>query len=931
MLKHFFFIASLWLLSLTVFAQTVQRDPAIRYGKLPNGLTYYVRHNAEPKGQAEFYIAQNVGSMQEEDNQRGLAHFLEHMCFNGTTNFPDKNLINYLGSIGVQFGRNLNAYTSFDATVYNISAVPVSREGIVDSCLLVLHDWSHDLLLQDKEIDAERGVIHEEWRTGDASERMFTTLLPQVYPDSRYGQRMPIGTMEVVDNFPYQTLRDYYRTWYRPDLQAVLVVGDVDADLVVEKIRTTFADVQLPAERAERVFLPVADNKAPLVGMVSDKEQTVNQLMIMWKQQPMPVELKSTPDYYVYNTIKQAISQMFNLRIAEIMQKPNPPFLNTRFGVYDFLVSKTREAATLSIIYSDGGLEPALNTAMTELMRAVRFGFTFGEFERFRTEYLRAYEQSYIEREKRTSNEYVEEYVSNFIDNEPIPGIEFEYSLIQQIMQSDQLLDMINQTMRELVTDDNMVVCQMMTAGEAEKGLEKQQLLSMIEKVKGSEVEAYVDETIDRPLLAEVPSQGRLVKEEDGAYGSRVLTLSNGVRVVMRATDFQADEIQMMGFRPGGFHSFEDADVEQSCWVGALHARMGMGDFSAIDLRKVLSGKNVSVDVDLSNDYDRVSGSASVRDVETMLQLLTMNFMPQRIDEEALAAFCQRQRQMLENQDADPRKVFNDSLRTMLTTNKDRLVLMHPEMVDRIDVSRVKALYDSRYDHADGFTFLFVGNVDDEKVKDLIVQYIGSLPVKGVEDSFVNRHDAFRRGVHENVFRRPLEMDRSTVCIGWQGAVECNMQNDILMDALTQAMQQILLDKMREEAGATYSPMVGGNVEFNAFGDEASLFVYFETSPAMRDRLVGIAHSELARVASEGVSAEQIEKTQQLLLKNYTEGQRKNSSMMAYLNCLYCYGREFNVGYADAVKALTSDKVRDFARMLLDRNNVIMVSMSPEK
>ncbi|MCF0184075.1 MAG: insulinase family protein [Bacteroidaceae bacterium] len=932
-LSSLFVLAAL-LLATSVSAQRQVRleplpmDTAVRYGVLPNGLTYYVRHNAEPKGQAEFYIAQRVGSIQEEDHQLGLAHFLEHMCFNGTKHFPGKNLINYLETIGVQFGRNLNAYTSIDQTVYNISAVPVSREGIVDSCLLILRDWSNGLLLEDKEIDAERGVIHEEWRTGNASRRMYTALLPQLYPGSRYATCMPIGTMEVIDNFPYKALRDYYHTWYRPDLQAIIVVGDIDADRVAEKIRTSFADITLPADRKERIYLPVANNKEPIVAVTSDSENTSNTVYLAWKKEAMSREQKQTPAAYIESYTREAIAQMFNSRISEMMQKGAQPFMRASLHFGEFFVSSTKDAANLVMRYADGNFEKSLETVFAELLRATRYGFTESEYRRFRDDYLLSWDKHYAEREKRKSNSYVREYVNHFLQGDPMPGIDIEYDLCKGLA-TQVPLETINAIAARIVTDDNLVVAFMNTA--TEKAASRDEVLAVIDRVKNGSVEAYVDEVVDRPLLAAIPTAGRIVKEEDGMLGSRVLTLSNGVRVVMRATDFKADEISLSGFRKGGSWQFDDSEAEQTQWINSLHGVMGLGDFSATDLRKVVAGKMAGASANVKSNYDVVAGSSNVRDLETMLQLLTLQFAPQRIDEEAFASFCQRERQSLENQKADPMKSFSDTVKTIITSNPARLVFATPEMVDRIDLRRVKEMYDSRFDHADGFTFIVVGNIEGDSVKAKIAQYLGSLPVKGVEDKFVDRNMHLRPGMHQSVFEREMEMDRSTVYIVWGGSTEYNMRNNILMQMFVHALRNALLTKMREEAGATYSPGVGGNVSPYYYGDEAELIVSFQTNPGMRETLIRIAEEEVERIANEGIPADQLQKSQQLFVKNFTEGERQNGSMMSYLTNFYRYDRDLHTGYVEAVNAVTSDDVRLFARQLLDQHNRVLVSMSPKK
>ena len=526
-------------------------DPNVRIGKLDNGLTYYIRHNELPQHQADYYIAQKVGSILEEETQRGLAHFLEHMCFNGTQHFPGKGIINYLETIGVKFGENLNAYTSIDETVYNISNVPTTREGIADSCLLILRDWADGLTLDPKEIDSERGVIHEEWRTRQgAMMRMYETILPEIYPDSKYGHRLPIGLMSVVDNFPHQALRDYYEKWYRPDQQGIIVVGDIDVDLIEAKIKRTFADIKMPENPAERVYFPVPDVNKTIVGLAKDKEQQMTQILTMFKHEAIKPEEKRNIEYLVIDYMKEMISTMLNDRLSELTQRANPPYLNSGSGDGNYMLSKTKDAFTVFAASKDDGIDTAFVTVLREVKRMEDFGFTASEYVRAKANFLRSLEKRYNERNKTQNANYVREYVRNFLDGEPIPGVENEYTLYNQIVPNIPL-EAINQFIPALVNDSNMVVVLFMPEKESMNYPTKDHIGDLINEVKTETLTAYQDKVSDEPLLKDKPLSGKIVKTEEGKFGSKILTLSNGVRVIVKTTDFKADEISMKAFSPG--------------------------------------------------------------------------------------------------------------------------------------------------------------------------------------------------------------------------------------------------------------------------------------------------------------------------------------------------------------------------------------------
>ena len=519
-------------------------DKEVRQGTLPNGLTYYIRHNETPKGQADFYIAQKVGSILENDDQRGLAHFLEHMCFNGTENFPGNKVIEWLETVGVKFGQNLNAYTSIDETVYNISNVPTDRESVQDSCLLILHDWADGLLLDPKEIDKERGVIHQEWRSRNVGQqRILEKLLPTMYPDSKYGYRMPIGTMEVVDNFPPQVLRDYYEAWYRPDQQGIIVVGDIDVDRIENKIKEIFSPIKMPENAKAREYEEVPDTEGTIYAIGSDPEQQYSLFNIFFKNEVMPREQRNTMVYIITDYITDVIAHMLNARYQEMMTNPEVPFAAAFADYDDYLIATTEDALSIGGVAKEGELVPAFKSVYRELLRAVRGGFTASEYDRARSEFLSQLEKEYNNRDKRESEKYSREIVRHFIDNVPMAGLEYDYNLLNGV--ANQIpVEAINQTLKQMVTDDNRVVLVMLPEKEGVAIPTEAELAQAMQEVNGEEIEAFVDEVKAEPLIPQLPVPGKIVSEEPiEKWGATKLTLSNGAVVIVKTTDFKADEI----------------------------------------------------------------------------------------------------------------------------------------------------------------------------------------------------------------------------------------------------------------------------------------------------------------------------------------------------------------------------------------------------
>ena len=905
-------------------------DPNVRIGKLENGLTYYIRHNELPEKRADFYIAQKVGSILEEDNQRGLAHFLEHMCFNGTTNFPGKGIINWLETIGVRFGENLNAYTSIEETVYNIDNVPVIRDGIVDSCLLILHDWANDLTLAEAEIDNERGVIHEEWRTGQgAMMRMYEQALPKAMEGSKYGHRLPIGTIEVIDNFPYQALRDYYEAWYRPDQQGIIVVGDIDVDKVEAKIKELFSPIQMPANAPERKYEPVPDNKEPIVTIAKDKEQPSTMIYLWHKHPATPNEAKGNIGYLVQNYLFSMISSMMHARLEELRQGANPPFIYAASGDSDFLMAKTTEAFVGMAMSKDDGIPTALSALVREIERARKFGFTASEYARAKADYLRELESAYNERDKMKNDEYVEEYVRHFIDNEPIPGIETEYAIMNQLVPNIPV-EAINSILPQLIKDENIVIN---IFGPDKEGMvypTEAEILDVLKKTKAEEITAYEDKVSDEPLLKETPKAGKIVKTEEGPFGSTALTLSNGVRVVVKNTDFKADDIRMRAYSPGGTSIFGTNEFIQIKMLNSVASLGGLGNFSNVDLEKVLAGKKASVNAIVGSQTEILSGYCSPKDLETLMQLVYLSFTAPRMDDAAFESFKQRTKASLANQEANPMTALTDTLQKEMYGNHPMAKRFKAEMVDQIDYNRIMEMYKDRFKEAGDFTFLFVGNINMEEAKPLIETYLGGLPTINRKENFKDIQMDIRKGTHKNVFEKQMETPKASVISIISGNCEYNLKNDLLMTMLSQTMDMVYIETIREKEGATYGVSTTGMISRYP-KDEAVFQIYFDTDPAKREKMEQLVMAELQKVAKEGPRPEHLAKVKEFLLKKHLENVKENGYWLNKLNEYYWYNTDMDSNYDKLLNEITVEDVKNFTKALLDQGNIIEVTMTAKE
>ena len=905
-------------------------DPTIRIGKLKNGLTYYIRHNKKPENLVNFYIAQKVGSIQEEENQRGLAHFLEHMCFNGTDHFPGKSLINYLESIGVKFGADLNAYTSIDETVYNINNVPVSTPGAIDSCLWILRDWADGLTLSAEEIDKERGVIHEEWRgRNTAMMRMQERMLADIFPNSRYGKRLPIGTMEVVDNFPHQALRDYYEKWYRPDLQGIVIVGDIDVNAIEKKIKKIFGKIKKAKNPAERVYFPVDDNKEMIFSQQIDKEQQNYMLQFMYKHDVPSRSQRNTKEYIRENTKNSFAIGMLNSRFSEIMSKENPPYMRAGVGYSDFGVTQTKKAFTVMVQCKPEQILEAIPMVFTEVERARRFGFTEPEFNRMKESMIAGLESWYAERDKRTSEYYINNCIRHFLDEVTLMAPEVEYELSLDIINS-LTLEEINKVIPSMHREDNRIAVSFAPEREDATYPGKNDIEQLLAMVGNARITPYEDNAVDAPLLETIPEGGKVVKSEEGKWGSTVWTLSNGIKVILKPTDFQADKLSLSGYKVGGTNRYPDSDKENIGMLSALSNIGGFGAFDANQLGKKLSGSTASANVGSGPYYDVITAGCSPKDAEDMFQLMYLKYTSPRKDEKAYESYTTRIRNSLKDRNLNPNTALNDTMVVAMYGKHPRVQPFVAADIDKVNYNRVLEIYKDRTSDATGYMFFIVGNIDMDVMKPLVERYIGALPCKGRVEKIEKTTVETRTGIYRNNFKNKMENPTGTENIIYTGKIAPSLKNRLVISFLNQVLNIVYTEEVREKEGGTYGVGVRGSISKLPEG-EFSLMVNFKMAPERREELAAIITREFEKLAINGPVTGHVEKVRSYMLKSFEESQKKNSAWMNWLYNNYFENEDTFTGYEELVKSITTEDIRLLAKYILDQGNFIEVSMTPEK
>jgi zinc protease len=916
---------------------TLPMDPKVRMGKLKNGLTYYIRHNAKEPGLADFYIAQRVGSILEEPRQRGLAHFLEHMAFNGTKNFPGKGkrlgIVPWCETIGVKFGANLNAYTSVDQTVYHIGSAPLKREGVIDSCLLVLHDWSHYLLLEDAEIDKERGVIHEEWRTrraGRAVQRLMEEAMPKVYKGTKYEDCMPIGSMDIVDNFPYQALRDYYNKWYRPDLQAIIVVGDVDVDKIEKKIKKTFSSIPMPKKPAERVYYPVNDNERMIVDIEKDAEQPVVLCHLYMKRDATPDNQKNNEQYLRGDYVDELIAYMINGRLTEMKQQANPPFQTASGRASNFFLCRTKESFALSVSCKQENILGGIISAVAACEQVRQQGFSLSELERAKRYRLNHDERKFNERHDRINSKLVSLCVNHFLTGEPLISMEKQWELTQKFNR-EVMLEEVNKAARELITDQNQVVIMYAPDKEDVHLPTEQQIEDVILATQRQHYAPYEEEHVDGQLLIEQPKAGTILTEKPWKHGFTELTLSNGMKVYVRQTDFSKNTIQMTMKADGGTSVYGDEDIPNFSLISSAVTEGGVGVWDAATLRKKLADKSVRVQVSVGSQSQSITGGASVKDVETMMQVAYLYFTQPRRDTAAFAGLYNRSYSFLNNRNASPRVDYNDSITAILYGHHPRMEPMSQERLTKVNYDRILEIYKDRFGNAADFQTVIIGNMSLDELRPMICQYLASLPSVGQKHSVVNKANVpqLQKGDFARIFKKKMATPLANVSIYHMADVPFTSKNDLTLDFLKRILSIAYTDSVREEKGGTY----GVSVDFNLVKDEAPnaiLKISYNADPSRYKELNPVVYQQLQSIADRGPQPASLEKVRQYLLKQYDQ--------MAITNGYWDYvvwhqlddNEDFDQGYCDMARQMTAADIQQMARILLQQKNRIEITMLSE-
>lgn len=864
---------------LTGMAQELQplgEMPGLRSGVLPNGLHYYVLHNEKPKGRANFYIAQKVGSTLETQDQLGLAHFLEHMAFNGTKTYPGKSMLNYLQDKGIRFGDDINAYTDFDETVYNIDNVPCADQALMDSVLLVLRDWSCNLLLETTEIDAERGVIQEEWRQrNDAQNRMFTALLPAVYDEYQY-ERMPIGTMEVVMNFPPDTLRSYYHKWYRPDQQGIVVVGDFDPAAMEKKIIDLFSPIPMPAGVPERTYPQVSDNEKPIVFTFEDPELQNGMIMVSFKYDPIPFEYRNTVPAYLDGLMRSVTAALINNRLAEYSQEPGCKYL--RAGAYfgKFYVSKTKHSFNLNII-PKGDAREAFDDAMAVVARACKTGFTDSELERVQSQIIAEMEQLNNEKDNTQTSSLGKELIRHFVDNEPAPGIEMEYMLVSNVLPQLSAAD-VNEFAQSILTPYNqvIVVSQPFGAGLELPGHET--MAQDMQNVLNAEYTAFVDEVITDPLIAALPKPGKIKSEAyNPTFGTTEIMLSNGVKVIVKSTDFAKDEVILDMWREGGKANYPAAEAANVQLLDDAYSISKLGPFTRKNLKKYLAGKNAELGMGVNLATMGFSGMSSVKDLPTLFELVYASFTAVSPDQEYYDVTMDKAKTLLASRENDPMYKFQCALTKMQWGNNP--VMNKPGIAD-IDAANypqmVQMLKDATANAAD-FTIVLTGNINLDELRPLLTQYIASLPSKKKKSKVaeLNRIQLAPGEITETL-DFTTQVPQVAVVNTFSGAnLDYTMRNEVILEILSEVLSNNYVTTLREEEGGTYGAHVQN--QLLPLSHQWYLMYLFQTNDEKSATLQARAYKEFMELLEKGTVSEEFNKVRLAAIAQLENVERENA------------------------------------------------------
>ena len=930
MKRLFIFIAAIFAAAVAFGQTPLPNDPEVRTGKLENGLTYYIRHNEQPAQRAEFYLATNVGAYQEADDQDGLAHFLEHMCFNGTKNFPGKALLEYLQSIGAEFGRNINASTGFEQTQYMLNNIPVVRETIIDSCLLILHDYSNFVTCNPAEIDAERGVILEEKRQrSDASWRMFEKSLPYLYGDTHYARRTLIGGEEQLKTFKYESLTNFYKKWYQPHNQAVIVVGDVDVDKVEQKIKDLFGSIPA-AEVAEKFEPALASNAEPVVGIITDPEAQNSRIDILWKHEPIPAEFKNTDVAYMNDLLLSIIFRIMDERFTDIAAQPEAPFFAA--GLFNNALCNATEAYNAAVLFKDGAAVEAFTALMTEIEKMKRFGFNDGEVQRAKDNIINAYEKAVEAAPTRKNAEFVRPLINSFFENEAYMTPETELQIVQAICAQINAA-VLNQVVAQLLPSENIIITYQGPEKDGLANPTEAELTGVLAAVAAAEIEANAEENLNEPFLDAAALKGAAVKgQKETAFGATEWTLANGVKVVVLPTDYKKDQVLFNIELMGGKNAVAAEDLvsfEDNIW-GLFLQNSGISKFSGTQVPKMLAGKSLSVSPYISNTRHGVQGQCAPKDLETALQIAYLYFADPRFDEKEYEPGIQQIKALLPNILSNPDFQFQQELNKILYDNNPRVVDLNEETVAKANLATIEKVYRELFKDAAGAKLTIVGNVDPAALKPMVEKYIGSIAKnkkarKLNEANFIN----FAKGKVDEKVELVMATPKSTVIQVYSAYMPIDTKTEVALEVANYVIDMIYTKTIREDEGGTYgvgTAMVGQRSPI----ERAVIQISFDTNPEAAPKLIELAVKGLNDLAQNGPTDEQMSKAVENLKKNLPESRISNSYWMNALDSWYEFGIDADKEYEAALNSITVEDVKKVLQDILAQGNLVQVVSAPK-
>jgi zinc protease len=933
-LKRLFLFGWLIIYSLSIIAQTnpsdpLPLDPKVKIGKLPNGLTYYIRQNKKPEQKVELRLVVNAGSILEDDDQQGLAHMAEHMAFNGTTHFKKNEIVSFLQDIGVGFGNDLNAYTGFDETVY-ILPIPTDKPGNLDKGFQVLEDWAHNVTYLDDDIESERAIILEESRLGKgANDRMFRKIYPKLFEGSKYADRLPIGVDSIIKSFRYDRIRNFYKDWYRPDLMAVVVVGDIEPSKAEEMIKKHFSSLTGPANPRKRELAEVPAYKVTDAMVVTDREATNYVVSINYPAQK--VNPSATLGDYRKDIVQQLFTSMLNQRLQEITQKENPPFLfaSTNFGSY----ARGYESFNAFAAVGTGDVNKGVDALAEEIERVKRFGFTGSELERAKKNTLSFYEKAYNNRDKTESSDYVEEYVNHFTQQEPSPGIEKEFSYVKDILPG-VTIEEVNAIANKFKNEQNRFVYVTGPEPKQNQGLpEGKDLLAAISAKEKSDIKPYEEKAVATSLMTTVPKAGKVVgKTKNTVLGTTELKLSNGVTVTLKPTTFKDDQIVLAATRNGGKNNYGLADKYSAEYATAVVGAMGVGAFSPTDLKKALAGKSVSVNPVFSATAEGVRGNSTRKDLESMLQLTYLFFTDPRKDTALFKSFVQRNKSQYAMLSANPQAAFIDTMYKTLYNNNPLAPVAVPksEYYDKIDLDRSLAIYKERFGDANGMNFILVGSFSEEEVVPLVEKYLASLP--STSKKFIYKDNKVRTvsGKKELTVNKGKEQ-KSLILAFYAGEIPYSEELDLKAQAMSEILNIRIIEELREKVQGIYGGGTFASLEKVPYGNY-TFVLQLPCGPEKVDTLLKAVRKEFELMAKKGPDQSYLDKVKKQWIEQHKTSIKENETWLNELVSLKSQGGNPDrfVNYEKYVNALTPQDVQQAAKVILDGKNQFFAVLMPE-